>query len=160
MVLALFLIGTGQASAQTREYWIAAVDTQWDVAPNGMDPVMGTMIPPAQRKFVAVVYRRFTPGFRRPWPNTSTSGDNDGIPGPTIRAEVGDTVLVHFENRDHHYGLRRGETIIVISSSGKNASAGFPSNRPMCSKSTRPFSLNVTSSASFAPPACVTGTRE
>jgi len=106
VVLALFLIGTGQASAQTREYWIAAVDTQWDVAPNGMDPVMGTMIPPAQRRFVAVVYRRFTPGFRRPWPNTSTSGDNDGIPGPTIRAEVGDTVLVHFENRDHHYGLR------------------------------------------------------
>ncbi len=52
-----------------------------------------------------MVYRRFTRGFARPWPNTSASGDNDGIPGPTIRAEVGDTVIVHFENRDHHYGL-------------------------------------------------------
>jgi FtsP/CotA-like multicopper oxidase with cupredoxin domain len=93
------------AHGAVREYWIAAVNTPWDVAPNGGDPVMGTLIPPAQRRFIAVVYRRYTPGFRRPWPNTAISGDNDGIPGPTIRAEVGDTVIVHFRNRDHHYRL-------------------------------------------------------
>ena len=105
MLLALALAGPSGAQAATREYWIAAVNMEWDVAPNGTDPVMGTVIPPAGRRFTAVVYRRFTRGFARPWPNTSASGDNDGIPGPTIRAEVGDTVIVHFENRDHHYGL-------------------------------------------------------
>jgi FtsP/CotA-like multicopper oxidase with cupredoxin domain len=66
---------------------------------------MGTRIPAAQRRFTAIVYRRYTPGFKKPWPNTGESGDNDGIPGPTIRAEVGDRVLVHFWNRDTHYGL-------------------------------------------------------
>lgn len=107
MLGALLLLGSaGRAEAATREYWIAAVNTHWDVAPNGGDPVMGTTIAPAQRQFTAVVYRRYTPGFRRPWPNTAESGDNDGMPGPTIRAEVGDTVIVHFRNRDHHYGLR------------------------------------------------------
>ena len=105
-LMALVLIGgAGRADAATREYWIAAVNSEWDVAPNGGDPVMGTTIPEAQRRFTAVVYRRYTAGFRRPWPNTAASGDNDGMPGPTIRAEVGDTVVVHFRNRDHHYGL-------------------------------------------------------
>ena len=66
---------------------------------------MGTRLAPADRTFTAVVYRRYTRGFRTPWPNTAESGDNDGMPGPTIRAEVGDTVIVHFRNRDHHYGL-------------------------------------------------------
>jgi FtsP/CotA-like multicopper oxidase with cupredoxin domain len=30
-------------------------------------------------------------------------GANSGIPGPVIRAEVGDTVKVHFRNNDEHY---------------------------------------------------------
>lgn len=107
VLLALLWAATaGHADAATREYWIAAVNTEWDVAPNGGDAVMGTTIPAAERRFTAVVYRRYTSGFRRPWPNTAASGDNDGMPGPTIRAEVGDTVIVHFRNRDHHYGLR------------------------------------------------------
>jgi FtsP/CotA-like multicopper oxidase with cupredoxin domain len=93
------------AAAAVREYWIAAVPMSWDVAPNGGDPVMGTRIPASERRFTALVYRRYTRGFRRPWPNTAESADNDGIPGPLIRAEVGDTVLVHFRNRDTHYRL-------------------------------------------------------
>lgn len=104
-MLAALVLRPAQADAATREYWIAAVNMRWDIAPNGGDPVMGTRIPPEQRRFVAVVYRRYTPGFRRPWPNTAESGDNDGIPGPTIRAQVGDRVIVHFRNRDTHYRL-------------------------------------------------------
>ncbi len=88
-----------------REYWISAENVMWDVAPNGGDPLMDTTIPAAQRSFMAVVYRRYTADFRRPWPNTARSGDNDGIPGPTIRAEIGDTVVVHFRNRDMHHRL-------------------------------------------------------
>jgi manganese oxidase len=108
VVLGLLLVlalRPAPAEAATREYWIAAVNTRWDVAPNGGDPVMGTQIPLSQRRFTAVVYRRYTPGFRKPWPNTAESGDNDGIPGPTIRADVGDRVIVHFRNRDTHYRL-------------------------------------------------------
>ena len=75
------------------------------MAPNGGDPVMGTRLAASERKFTAIVYRRYTRNFRKAWPNTAESGDNDGMPGPTIRAEVGDTVIVHFRNPDHHYGL-------------------------------------------------------
>ena len=105
LLLALACARPAPAGAAVREYWIAAVPMSWDVAPNGGDPVMGTRLAPSERRFVALVYRRYTPGFRRPWPNTAESADNDGIPGPLIRAEVGDTVLVHFRNRDTHYGL-------------------------------------------------------
>ena len=86
-------------SGRVLEYWIAAVSTTWDIAPNGRDSVTGEPVAPEAHRFPAIVYRRFTPGWRRPWPNRR-SGDNGGIPGPTIRAEVGDTVLVHFKNLD------------------------------------------------------------
>jgi manganese oxidase len=99
------LTGAARAEAATREYWISAENVVWDVAPNGRDPLMGRAVPREQRRFTAVVYRRYTPGFRRPWPNRAVSGDNDGIPGPTIRAQVGDTVVVHFRNRDLHHRL-------------------------------------------------------
>lgn len=88
-----------------RHYWIAAVNTQWDVAPNGGDPLTGARLDAPSRRFTAVVYQRFTPGFRKPWPNTARLGDNDGIPGPTIHARVGDTVIVHFRNRDTAHRL-------------------------------------------------------
>lgn len=98
--------GTPEASAapfrpsgRVLQYWVAAVNTTWDMAPNGRDAVMDEPVAPEAHRFPALVYRRFTPGWRRPWPNRQ-SGDNGGIPGPTIRAEVGDRVLVHFKNLD------------------------------------------------------------
>ena len=86
-------------SGRVLHYWVAAVSTTWDMAPNGRDAVMDQPVAPEAHRFPALVYRRFTPGWRRPWPNRQ-SGDNGGIPGPTIRAEVGDRVLVHFKNLD------------------------------------------------------------
>lgn len=88
-----------------RHYWIAAVNTTWDIAPNGGDPLTGARLDRPARTFQATVYRRYTAGFRRPWPNTPAMGDNDGIPGPTIHAEVGDTVVVHFRNLDRVHRL-------------------------------------------------------
>ncbi len=88
-----------------REYWIAAVDVPWDVVPNGRDAVTGRVIPDATRRLTAVVYRRFTPGWRRPYPMRPSAGDGAGIPGTVIRARVGDDVVVHFANRDRVYGL-------------------------------------------------------
>ncbi len=88
-----------------REYWIKAVDVPWDVAPNGVDPLTGRQVPAAERQMTAVVYRGYTSGWRKPLPNTSASGDNDGIPGPTIQARVGDRVIVHFKNEDRVHKL-------------------------------------------------------
>lgn len=99
----LLAVAPSTAGAAVREYWIKAVNVRWDVAPNGRDPVTGRIVPPSERVFTAVVYRRYTRDWRRPWPNTSRSGDNDGIPGPLIEATVGDRVLVHFRNEDRVY---------------------------------------------------------
>jgi FtsP/CotA-like multicopper oxidase with cupredoxin domain len=99
------LLASARAEAAVRHYWIAAVNTPWDVAPNGRDVIMGTLIQPPRRRLTAVVYRAYTRGWGRPLPNTAASADNDGIPGPLITARVGDTVLVHFRNEDRHTGL-------------------------------------------------------
>ena len=40
-------------------------------------------------------------GWRRPLPNVA--GNQNRIPGPLIRAEVGDRILVHFKNKDRLY---------------------------------------------------------
>jgi manganese oxidase len=58
-------------------------------------------VDPADSIFPTVVYRRFTAHWRRPLPNAERSAD-DGllIPGPLIRARVGDRLRVHFKNKD------------------------------------------------------------
>jgi FtsP/CotA-like multicopper oxidase with cupredoxin domain len=108
------LAGEFRPSGRTVEYWIAAVSTTWDLVPNGHDAIDDEPIGPDAHRFAATVYRRYTPGWKRPWPNRA-SGDNGGIPGPTIRARVGDKVLVHFRNLDaanrrphsmHFHGFR------------------------------------------------------
>ncbi len=93
----------GRADGATRQYWIKAVNVRVDVAPNGMDALMGRDVPLDQRFLDAVVYRAYTRGWRKPLPNTARSGDNDGIPGPVIEARVGDRLLVHFKNEDRTF---------------------------------------------------------
>ena len=94
------------AHGAVREYWVKAVNVNWDAAPNGIDALMGRRIPMNERTLTAIVYRGYTRGWAKPLPNTARSGDNDGIPGPVIEARVGDRVLVHFKNEDRAYGLR------------------------------------------------------
>jgi len=96
---------TQTADAAVREYWVKAVNTKWDVAPNGQDVIMKRQIDIGQRTLDAVVYRAYTKGWKKPLRNSSQIGDNDGIPGPTIEARVGDTVLVHFKNEDRVHRL-------------------------------------------------------
>jgi FtsP/CotA-like multicopper oxidase with cupredoxin domain len=50
---------------------------------------------PAKTTVDTVVYRRFTPHWRKMLP-----AEYGGIPGPTIHARVGDVILVHFMNLD------------------------------------------------------------
>jgi FtsP/CotA-like multicopper oxidase with cupredoxin domain len=47
-----------------------------------------------------VVYRRFTPHWHHPMPNTPVGGNQNLIPGPLLRARVGDRLVVHFKNLD------------------------------------------------------------
>jgi FtsP/CotA-like multicopper oxidase with cupredoxin domain len=99
------LWAAGAASAQTRVYWIAATPVTWNIVPNGHDAIGGATFSPADTVFPTVVYRRFTTNWRRPLPNVPDSSSNqDLIPGPLIRARVGDHIVVHFKNMDMLYG--------------------------------------------------------
>ena len=103
-VLAALALAPATAHAATIHYWIAAVPTTWNVVPSGRDPITGQTFTPDQTTMETVVYKRFTANWGRMLPNRYWAGDNDGVPGPTIRAREGDTVLVHFKNMDTRFG--------------------------------------------------------
>src|SRR5215472_147866 len=96
----------------TREYYIAAEQVEWDYAPSGLELMHGTEIPypwGLYRRWTKTRYVEYTDGTfsqHKPQPEWL------GILGPIIRAEVGDTVVVHFRNltRGYHsihvHGLR------------------------------------------------------
>jgi len=90
------LLAVQPAFAGTREYWVAAVpQARWSIVPNGQDALTGMQFDPAKTTLDTVVYRRFTPHWRKMLP-----AEYGGIPGPTIHGRVGDVVLVHFLNLD------------------------------------------------------------
>jgi manganese oxidase len=93
--------GPAPASAATREYWVAAVPTRWNPVVNGLDGITGTRYDPAQTTFPTTTYRRFTKAWKTPLRDEADVSSGVGrIPGPLIRARVGDRVLVHFKNLD------------------------------------------------------------
>ena len=98
MILALAALGTlaSPAAAATRNVWVAAVPVQWDVVPSGTDPIAGTTYPKSQTAGWTVVYRLFDRGWRHPKAGAV-------IPGPLIRARVGDRIRVHFKNLDFRF---------------------------------------------------------
>jgi FtsP/CotA-like multicopper oxidase with cupredoxin domain len=97
-LVGLALAGPGRAqTGPVAEYWIAAVPVVWHVVPNERDAIGGQTFEPSKTTMQTIVYRRFTKNFGKMIPN---GPDNRGIQGPLIRAEVGDTILVHFENLD------------------------------------------------------------
>jgi FtsP/CotA-like multicopper oxidase with cupredoxin domain len=81
-----------QPGGVKREYWIQARDVLWDIVPTRprRDQWHGRAIagPSVYRAFV---YQQMTEGFAAP-----VAGPT--IPGPTLYAEVGDTLVVHFRN--------------------------------------------------------------
>ena len=79
-----------QPGGRRREYWIQARTRGWDVAPTGRDDWHGRAIP-GKRTFRALVYQLMQPGFAGP-------AGPPLMPGPTLHAEVGDTLVVHFRN--------------------------------------------------------------
>jgi len=95
-------IAAPAASGAVRHVWVAASPAPiWNMAPNGRDAIEGRELSPSQTVFPTVTFRRFSRGWRRPLPNVA--GNQNRIPGPLIRARVGDRLRVHFKNMDHLY---------------------------------------------------------
>jgi FtsP/CotA-like multicopper oxidase with cupredoxin domain len=90
---ALALLLAAPAHAATRDYWVAAVDVDWNMVPNGRDAIAGMQYDAAQTVFGTVVYRQYTEGWKRPMGSA-------GVPGPLLHARVGDKLRVHFKNLD------------------------------------------------------------
>ncbi|MFP5361170.1 MAG: multicopper oxidase domain-containing protein [Thermoleophilia bacterium] len=86
--------------AATREFWVAATPVVWNMAPNQRDHITGAQLDPAQTVLPTTVYRRYSRNWRRPLPNSPMSGNQDLIPGPLMRARVGDRLVIHFKNMD------------------------------------------------------------
>jgi FtsP/CotA-like multicopper oxidase with cupredoxin domain len=78
-------------AASAREYWIAAQATNWNPVINGVDAIHGTRY--ENTLFPTVTYRAYTADFKRP-------ASSERIPGPLLRARVGDRLKVHFKNLD------------------------------------------------------------
>ena len=98
---ALALVTATGAQARVLDYWVAAVPTWWNIVPNGHDAITGMVVAPSESIIHTVVYERFTAHWRRPLPNPpSSSADAGLIPGPLLRARVGDSLRVHFKNMD------------------------------------------------------------
>ncbi len=90
----------------TRHYYIQAEGVSWDFAPAGQDLIHGGPIPApwtssttwGKTRYVEYTDASFT--VTKPQPSLL------GVLGPIIRAEVGDTIVVHFRNRaEGTYGM-------------------------------------------------------
>lgn len=93
-------------SGRVREFWIQADSFTHNVAPNAYDGMMGSHLTAAQTTYEAIGYRAYTPNWGRVLDadhGPHGIGGNSGIPGPVLRAEVGDVIKVHFRNNDSHY---------------------------------------------------------
>lgn len=114
LAVVTFLLTIGSVSilaGNTRHYFVQAEDVTWNFAPSGQNIVHGGPIPaPYETVWQKVRYIEYTDGnfrTRKPQPPWL------GVLGPIIRAEVGDTVFVHFRNRStvgsfgmHPHGFR------------------------------------------------------
>jgi FtsP/CotA-like multicopper oxidase with cupredoxin domain len=108
--------GPGAQAPVVRRYYVAAEEVVWDYAPGGAsimahgNHAAGIPAPwGANRRWKKVRYIEYTDDtFTTSKPQPAWLG----ILGPIIRAEVGDTVLVHFLNRTddrhsmHPHGVR------------------------------------------------------
>ena len=91
----------GARPGRFRQYWLQIDAFHHDLAPTGRDDMMGVVV--TGSAYWAVGFRAYSPGWKTPLRGDDDLGANSGIPGPTLRAEVGDTVRVHVRNHDNHY---------------------------------------------------------
>jgi FtsP/CotA-like multicopper oxidase with cupredoxin domain len=117
MILSLTACGTltdtgaSADAAQTRQYYLAADEVAWDYAPSGINQITGEPFGEAENVFVAsgrdrigrvylkALYREYTSASFMIPKEVPAEWRHLGTLGPVIRAEVGDTILVHFKNK-------------------------------------------------------------
>lgn len=114
-----------------REYWIQVDSFPHNLVPTGKDGMMGTNVDPAGAGFTALGYRAYSPHWKKVLAGNEEIGPNRGIPGPVIRAHVGDTVKVHFRNNDTefkwpHSMHPHGVSYTPENDGGHNAAAPTP----------------------------------
>jgi manganese oxidase len=80
-----------RANGSRKEYWIKAEQMKWDAVPTGRDQMTGKKVK-QKSKFMAFGYRAYTQDFGQPLTKKPR------IPGPLIDCEVGDSVVVNFQN--------------------------------------------------------------
>jgi FtsP/CotA-like multicopper oxidase with cupredoxin domain len=91
-----------QPGGVAREYWIEAREVRWDMVPTRRDEWHDVRVA-GPTSFPAFVFQEMTAGF-------AAEAGRPQIPGPTLRAEVGDTLVVHFRNA---LGERRGQALTM-----------------------------------------------
>lgn len=109
---------------QARVYYIAAEETDWDYAPSGKNLITGQAFDEAANVFVQrgkdrigkvyrkALYRAYADDTFSSREPVDSRWEHLGILGPVIRAEVGDTIEVHFKNATrfpasmHPHGVR------------------------------------------------------
>ncbi|XP_038205892.1 LOW QUALITY PROTEIN: coagulation factor V [Arvicola amphibius] len=77
-------------AARLRQFYVAAQGILWNYHPETTDPSLNS-----KPSFKKIVYREYEPHFKKEKPRSSISG----LLGPTLYAEVGDTMKVHFRNK-------------------------------------------------------------
>ncbi|HZQ66508.1 MAG TPA: multicopper oxidase domain-containing protein [Gaiellaceae bacterium] len=130
--------GGSHERGRTLDYWVAAVPVSWNIAPNGHDALMGEKLSTNETVFPTVVYRAYSPHWRKPEANApQSSADGLLIPGPLIHARVGDELRIHFKNMDtlhraphsmHFHGVHYGvasDGAFIPGFSGPGADVAF-----------------------------------
>ncbi|XP_053462287.1 coagulation factor V isoform X1 [Nycticebus coucang] len=81
----------GADAAQLRQFYVAAQHISWSYHPEPANLSLN----PSATSFKKIVYREYDAYFKKEKPQSSISG----LLGPTLYAEVGDTMKVHFKNK-------------------------------------------------------------
>jgi manganese oxidase len=97
-------VSAAKRTGRHREYWLSVEAFRHNLVPTGFDQMMGQ--PVIGSSYWALGFRAYTPHSGKPLRSDyspSGIGPNSGIPGPLLRAQVGDTVTVHLRNNDTHF---------------------------------------------------------
>ncbi|CAI9179368.1 unnamed protein product [Rangifer tarandus platyrhynchus] len=83
----------GAEAARLRQFYVAAQSIRWNYHPESTHLSSKS----SETSFKKIVYREYEANFQKEKPQSRTSG----LLGPTLYAEVGDIMKVHFRNKAH-----------------------------------------------------------
>ena len=123
-------------AGQTRTYYVAADEVQWDYAPSGRDEAMGQPFDQIEksltesgphrigRVYKKAIYREYTDAtFSKLKPRVPEERYL-GLLGPILRGEVGDTIKVVFKNKaTRPYSMHPHGVLYEKDSEGRDAPA-------------------------------------